>query len=269
MVANMRGWGITFALLLATGASAESSAVVSTVGTGSIIPNLIAPSSDSTQISVIVDPGVRGTRDLRSQRLRQARQDVLNGTYVPADLMRALAEAGDGLAAQRYVRLLQAEPGAPASDLAYFSAVAVGSGRVWTLGTMIKAMHALDPTNEPRDRVRKYITVLYPHAWAGNTLALEAVAAFNGEGRLFGALSDRTRQRILDEARTHGGGRLELSLAMTLLERARMGSPTAPSDTAQAKELLELAVASDQIAVHTTAANLLRLIQPTEGGDND
>ncbi|MFC6585187.1 hypothetical protein [Sulfitobacter aestuariivivens] len=176
--------------------------------------------------------------------------------------MRQLALAGDGLAAQRYARqLISGRVAASPSDIAYFSAIAVGTGRVWTLGPMIEAMHKLDPAQEPRARVRKYIKVLYPYAWAGNALALDALVAFNGEGRLFGPLSDATRDRILSEAQTQGDGRIELGLAMAILESER--SKTTPDSSAldQARSYLATAEASGHLAVRTTAQNLLRLME--------
>lgn len=233
-----------------------------------IIPNLIAPDKSSTRIAVKVEKGLNSSKRLRSVALRNARTALHSGGVVSTEHLRALAQAGDGLAAQRYVRRIQAaDTPAPPSDLAYFSAVAVGTGRIWTLGTMVNAMHRLDPATEPRERVRKYIKVLYPHAWAGNTLALQAVADFNGTGRLFGALSDRTRDRILAQSRKHGNGRIELGMAMGLLERSRAAEKPDPDDLAQARSLLKRAEASQHLAVATSAQNLLRLMDAGQTGD--
>lgn len=226
-----------------------------------IIPNLIAQADSDARISVTVDRGLRSSKPLPTAALRIARTALHNGQAIHASDLRALAQAGDGLAAQRYVRLLQASRLHPdPSDLAYFSAIAVGTGRVWTLGTMIEAMHKLNPQFEPKERVNQYIKVLYPHAWAGNSLALQAVLSFNGEGRLFGPLSEATRDRILAEAREHGDGRLELGMAMGLLEQTRAAVRADRNDLIQARNLLELAQRSDHLAVATTAQNLLRLV---------
>ena len=229
---------------------------------GPIIPILVAPAEDTAQVSVTVDRGLRSSKRLRTRALRQARADMQAGQTISTEHLRALANAGDGLAAQRYVRSLMADPAtADPSDVAYFSAIAVGTGRIWTLKTMIASMHQLDPKTEPRERIRKYIRVLYPHAWAGNSLALEALVAFNGEGRLFGPLSDKTRDKILAEARESGDGRTELSLAMGILEHERTKSAPDPKAIAEARGFLELAKASDHLAVRTTAENLLRMIE--------
>lgn len=243
--------------------------VVAQNASGPIIPNLIAPDIEASRISVTVDKGLTSSKRLRTNALRRARLLLHEGGEVSADDLRTLAEVGDGLAAQRYVRVLTSGANAPSqSDLAYFSAVAVGTGRVWTLGTMVDALHHLDPATEPAERVRKYMQVLYPHAWAGNALALDAVVAFNGEGRLFGALSDRTRERILTEARKLGDGRIEFGIAMGLLERTRAAQTPDPADLVLAREMLELASASDHLAVSTSARNLLRMMDNPQTDDS-
>lgn len=231
-----------------------------------IIPNLFGPNTDAANVSVVVTPGLTSNRNLRNS-LRNARTRMQKGGEVSARELRALANAGDGLASQRYVRLLQAEEAEPnPSDLAYYAAVAVGTGRVWTLRTMIEAMHQLDPKTEPRQRVRKYIQVLYPHAWAGNLAALQAVVEFNGEGRLFGPLSDKTRTRIQVEAAKHGDGRIELGIAVAMLERLRATENPNRTDQAYARRLLQQSANSTHLAVATSAQNLLLLIGPPETG---
>ncbi|MFT5797420.1 MAG: hypothetical protein ACI84R_001480 [Candidatus Azotimanducaceae bacterium] len=234
-----------------------------------IIPNLIAQDTSNSRISVTVEEGLTSSRRLRSGALRKARVTLHEGGEVSAANLRSLADLGDGLAAQRYVRLLLASDTlATASDLAYYSAIAVGTGRVWTLGTMVDAMRKLDPKTEPTLRVNRYIKTLYPHAWAGNTLALQAVVAFNGEGRLFGPLSDTTRDRILDEARKTGNGRVELGMAVGLLERTRATDLPDPVILDQARDLLQLAQASQHLAVSTSAQNLLRLMDLAQADEN-
>lgn len=229
-----------------------------------VIPILVAPAEDTAQLAVKVERGLTSSKRLRSSTLRRARAALHRGEPVSTPNLAALARAGDGLAAQRYVRILlsdkaQADP----SDIAYFAAIAVGTGRIWTLKPMIRAMHELSPETEPKERIRKYIRVLYPHAWAGNGLALDALVAFNGEGRLFGPLSDKTRDKILAQARGLGDGRIELSLAMGILEQERASDQPDPKALAQARSYLDLAKASDHLAVSTTAQNLLRMIENT------
>ncbi len=212
----------------------------------------------SRQISVQVLPNIT-TRSLRQAALRQARLDMQAGYEISENNLRDLAKHGDGLAALKYVRLLVSRYGGQrehASDIAYFGAIAVGTGRIWPLADMIKAMHALNPETEPKSRINKYITVLYAHAWAGNGLALDAVIDLNGEDRLFGKLSERTRQRILNQARENGTGRAELRMAVNLM----MNPDLTSSDEELARTYLSRAVATDNLAVKVTAANLLLLL---------
>jgi len=226
-----------------------------------IIPILVGASEKAAQVSVVVDRGLRSSKRLK-RSLRVARKAMQEGEEISLPDMRALAMARDGLAAQRYVRAMQA--GAVErnpSDLAYLAAIAVGTGRVWTLKPMIEAMRELDPATEPKDRINTYIRVLYPHAWAGNALALEALVLFNGEGRLFGPLSDTTRDRILAQAKKQADGRTELRLAMGILETERAKDTADAAQMAQAAAYLEAAAQSDHLDVSTTAQNLRRMIE--------
>lgn len=221
------------------------------------IPLPFTNDTTADRISVTVSPGRRNMRGL-SASLITARQQMHAHQPVSDENLRRLADADDGLAAQLYVRrLLATDPAAQTpSDIAYYSAIAVGTGRVWTLPDMIDAMYLLDPATEPRNRLRKYIQVLYPYAWAGNTLALDAIIAFNGEGKLFGALSDSTRAKILEQSKRNGDGLIELRLAMALLEQDDLSE----SQQNQAKGFLQLAQASSHLGVMTAAQNLIELM---------
>jgi len=201
------------------------------------------------QISVTVDRGLTRTASLPTEALRQARRDMLAGlTIADADLA-ALADSRDGRAAQDYVRRLVSSGTGSASDIAYYGSIAVASGRVWTLPDAVKAMLTLDPATEPRDRVAAHIAMLYPHAWAGNTLALDALIALNGKGRLFGPMSEKTRARIVETGRRAGDGRVALQMAMAALRD--------PADPVAARIWLTEAQGANHLGVRTTAAALL------------
>lgn len=228
------------------------------------IPMPFAPDSEARKISVVVTKGRHTMRGL-PDRLVEARRRMHARLVVSDENLRALAARGDGLAAQKYVRLLvgRGEAVQAASDVAYYSAIAVGTGRVWTLPDMVRAMQHLDPKTEPKDRIRKYIQVLYPHAWAGNALALQAVVDFNGEGRLFGALSKATRDKILAEARESGDGRTELRMALALMERDTLSD----KDKKEAVRLLESAAQTTHPGIRAAAENMLRQLNETDAAD--
>jgi len=135
--------------------------------------------------------------------------------------------------------------------------VAVGTGRVWTLPEAVEAMRRLDPATEPPERVRAHMAMLYPHAWAGNALALEALIDLNGEGRLFGPLSAATRERVLEQGDRAGDGRAALRLALKDLQE---GGPTNLARDDLARDALARAMAGDDLAVQAVADNLLALL---------
>lgn len=217
-------------------------------------PLPFAIDKESREISVVVDRGLRSMRGLPSRELRTARQAMFDGEPVEPDLLRRLADHGDTLAAFRYVDILMARGlEENASDVAYYSAIAVGGGRVWVLPEMVSALHLLDPNTEPKSRINKYIQILYPHAWAGNSLALDAVIDFNGEGRLFGPLSNATRDRIDTALEEKQDGRGDLKRATEILKDENLTD----QDLAMAMTYLRRAEMANHLAVATTAANLI------------
>lgn len=208
--------------------------------------------TEANQISVVVKEGLSSNAGL-SDALRLARTNLQDGLEIGPAELKELAGRYDGLAAQRYVRLLQADRTATASDIAYYATIAVSTGRVWTLPDAIAAMLLLDPTTEPPDRIRVYASVIYAHAWAGNPMALDALIDLNGEGRLFGALSEATRLKIIEQDAANGGGRAVMRLALRLLSQ-----PTrTPEEEAQLEEYLSRAAAVNNLAISVTATNLI------------
>ena len=221
-------------------------------------PMTIPTDPASRQISVVVDKGLTHTRQLPRRSLRDARKAMIAKQVVSDDDLRALAEYGDGLAAKKYVDLVLGREGLTkdnASDVAYFASIAAQQGRVYALDEMVSAMMYLDPESEPQVRKRQLIKVLYPYAWEGNSLAMDAVIDYNGEGKLFGALSERTRQRILDHAE-NSDGRVELRFALQILTSDQITQ----ADLDRATAYLERAERSRTLAVVTTAANLKTLL---------
>ena len=230
--------------------TATDSAADSATDTATDTAMLLFPApAAARRISVTVDKGLTRTVTLPTAALRQARRDMLAGKEIPDADLRALADRHDGRAAQDYVRrLLRAGTGTP-SDIAFYGSIAVASGRVWTLPDAVAAMRALDPATEPRARVAQAVAMLYPHAWAGNALAQDALIALNGKGRLFGPMSEKTRARLLEAGRRAGDGRVALQMALTALRD--------PADPVAARLWLHEAQGARDLAIRTTAAALL------------
>lgn len=226
------------------------------------LPLALPAAAETRRISVVVTPGLSGTDKLADPALRTARKEMLADRPVSDADLRALADNQDGLAALKYVRrLMGQQPAASASDIAYYGSIAVSTGRIWPLADTLAAMRRLDPASEPKERLKLYLAVLYPHAWAGNTLALDAVIDLNGEGRLFGAMSESTRQRLIEQGRAAGDGRILLRLALNLLAE----TDRSPAEEALLAGYLAEAAAVKDLAVSTTAANLITLMQTNAG----
>jgi len=209
------------------------------------------------QISVVVRPNLSHTSKLPTDALRLARQAMLDDLPITDADLRTLADHGDGLAAQTYVRRLAVQRADP-SDIAYYGTIAVSTGRVWSLPDVVAALHRLNPKTEPPERTRAYAEMLYPHAWAGNSLAMDALIDLNGEGKLFGPMSEDTRKRIVAQDDETGDGRAALRLSLVLLQKPRLGD----KDRALLQRYLDRAAASDNLTVKATAANILALRQP-------
>jgi len=217
----------------------------------------IAPDAEASRISIVVTPNLSHTKRLPTAELRAARKDMLAGTDISDDLLRGISLHYDGLAAQKLVERMLADGAEKhASDIAYFGSIAVSTGRIKSLRPAIAAMMQLDVAAEPAERVRVYAAMLYGHAWAGNPMALDAVMDLNGEGKLFGPLSEKTRAKIVAQGKAAGDGRVALRLAVGLIDR-----PDAPmADLEQARTYLVQAAAGPHFAVKTTATNLLTIV---------
>jgi hypothetical protein len=202
---------LTLAALLVAFASPAGAQIIA----ADALPLMPPPPHETTRIGVTVFPGLASNAGL-PDRLRAARQAMHRGETLPPETLRELADRRDGLAAQRYVDWLRVDAGSP-TDIATYAAIAAGTGRIALLDDFIAALYHLDPATEPAERTSLYMTVLYAHAWEGNLLALDAVVDLNGDDRLFGALSERTRDRIFAADTAHAPGRGALRLALSLL----------------------------------------------------
>jgi hypothetical protein len=223
---------------------------------------VIAPSlpydPEGAKVSVITAQALSGTNKLPPGDMRKARKALIAGAEISDAMLRDLADKGDSLAAQHLVRrLVDRGLAANASDIAWYGSFAVGTGKVFLMRDTIAAMRLLNPETEPTERKRAYVAMLYPHAWAGNTLALDAVIELNGEGRLFGPMSDETRAKVKETGEQLGGPRFALRQAVVLLQTTPLGE----ADRAEARRYLAQAVQSADIGTRTTAENLLRQLE--------
>jgi hypothetical protein len=208
------------------------------------------PDDASATVSVTVIEGLRSNARVPTEALRTARKAMQDGQDIAVDDLKALADLGDGLAAQRLVRLIgSGGTEASTSDLAHYAGIAVGTGRVAMLPTLVEALLRIDPLTEPPERVAAHASVIYAHAWAGNALAMDALIALNGEGRLFGPLSDATRSKIEAAGDEAGDGRIFLTMALVDLQPG--------GDPARAAGYLTRAAEGSSMMVRLAAETLL------------
>lgn len=222
---------------------------------GALLP---PPPAETARIGVTVFAGLQSNTGL-PDRLRDGRAALHAGAPIIPAMLRDLADRRDGLAAQRLLNWLLTEAEDPSpSDIATYAAIAAGTGRTTSFDDFVAALYQLDPATESSERKRLYMAVLYPHAWAGNLLALDAVVDLNGPGRLFGELSDATRERILEADAAAGMGRAALRLAINLLAQPTRND----REEAQVDAYLTRAMAGADVMIRTIAANLLDARQP-------
>jgi hypothetical protein len=126
---------------------------------------------------------------------------------------------------------------------------------------MIDAMRYIDPATEPEERIKRYIAVIYAHAWAGNSLALDAVIEFNGPGKLFGEMGNATRRRLEEQARLADNGRIELRLALRLLETESLSE----REQDLVRGYLETVSKSEVLGMRAIALNLTGLLDEKYG----
>jgi hypothetical protein len=232
------------------------------MATAQTIPIPIYDDKEKRLVSVEVIRGLERTTSLDDPELRDARRRMNAGETISDEHLRGLAENRDGLAAIKYVeRLVEKGVRENASDIAFFASTAVGTGRVWPLPEMIDAMRYIDPATEPEERIKRYIAVIYAHAWAGNSLALDAVIEFNGPGKLFGEMGNATRRRLEEQARLADNGRIELRLALKLLETESLTE----REQDLVRGYLETVSKSEVLGMRAIALNLTGLLDEKYG----
>ncbi len=230
------------------------------LGSGAIAQAIsmnIPPDKTHRQVAVIVTKGLTSTKKLPTPELKDARKRMLAGKDVTPDELRALSDNGDGLAAQKYERFLVSTMAtSTASDIAYYGSIALGDGRVWALPAVVDALRHLDPATEPAERKKAYAAVLFPYAWAGNALALDAIIDLSGKDQLLGEMSKVTQDRIAAQGEKAGDGRVALRLAIALMQKPERSK----ADVGLAQHFLKRAQASDNLQVQATANNLSSLL---------
>jgi TPR repeat protein len=202
----------------------------------------------------VFDDRVTETRDLPSLELQQARRRMIAGEQISWDMMRALADHGDGLAAFRLAERIEGlnDPSL-LSDAAFYYATAAYTNRDYAVGPLVRILKRQDVEFSPR-RLEHLETALRALALSGDEKAAKALTDFYMTGRPFGRQPERALEFRLDLAEAGNA-----DAAMALVLEALSGSGPVPLDEAQVQRLLETVEASDDLGLRTTAQNLRRM----------
>jgi hypothetical protein len=199
---------------------------------------------------VVLPPAIGG-----NPWLKDLRRSMLKGRELSDKQLQTLADAGEGLAAARYAKRLEARKDpAYLDDAAHYYSIAVYMGRDFALPRLIALIGAPD-AEFGRARLRNLRTVLERSARKGNAVAAAGLADLLLRDDPFEADIPRARELLLVAAQA-GNAKAAVDLALSQIQ----GAPGLPPDPEAAREALELAAESPDPGVQAMALTLLRQI---------
>jgi len=199
---------------------------------------------------VVLPPAIAG-----DPWLKDLRKSMLKGQDLSDRELQTLADAGEGLAAARYAKRLEARND-PAflDDAAHYYSIAVYMDRDFALPRLISLVAAPNAEFSPA-RLRNLRAVLERAARDGNPVAVAGLARLLLDGAPFGADVPRARELLLVAAQA-GDADAAVELALSLIQ----GTPGLPPDPQAAGEALELAANSPDPGVQAMALTLSKQI---------
>ncbi|WP_406736536.1 hypothetical protein [Thioclava sp. GXIMD4215] len=198
--------------------------------------------------------GVSATRQLPSAQLRHTRRAMIEDRPVTINRLRALADAGDGLAAFNFAKILEAEHRSDLrADIAHYYAIAVHTGRVFAVNRLIETTDrglAEGAFEGAATRLRQIGQALEFAAVHGNANAASRVAEAWRTGDLFGT-------QDAEKATEYGqlaiaNGNLNLASQM-IVEKAKA------KDSDGLQQVLELVGQNANIGMLALGQNVVRL----------
>lgn len=207
------------------------------------------------RVDFVFDNAVRRTNDLPTAALRAARRRMISGGNIGSSDMRALADAGDGLAAFRYAKLLQAsDTPDPNGAAALYYATAAYAGRAFAVPPLARLLKD-QGANYSAARLKHCLNAMTVQALSGNSVAATLLGQMYADGAPFGRDLVKA-QTFLAMAAGGGSPQAVLQLGVALMSD--------PDDKATghlgARSALTQAAAGEDLSVRVTAENLLRLI---------
>ncbi|MFN3722556.1 MAG: hypothetical protein ACK4VZ_05890 [Paracoccaceae bacterium] len=207
------------------------------------------------QIDFVFDNAVRKTRDLPTAALQRTRKKMNSGAAMSFRELQSLADAGDGLAAFRLGKRLEAQGKPdPKGAAAHYYAIAAYTGRAFAVPPLARMLKD-DGAGYSAGRLRHGLNAMTVQALSGNPVAATLLGKMYADGTPFGHDLAKA-ERFL--AMTKGGSSPKVILQLGV---ALMSDPAdALTGHAGAMSALTLAASGEDLAVRVTAENLLRLI---------
>lgn len=237
---------------------------LATSATAQPMPQHLDVLQEVVRIEFVFDNAVRRTNDLPTAALRAARRQMISGEYVGPSALRALADAGDGLAAFRYAKLLQeSETPDLTGGAAHYYAIAAYTGRDFAVPPLARLLRD-EGAGYSASRLTHSLNAMTVQALSGNPVAATLLGQMYADGVPFGRDLVQA-QTFLGMAPDGGNPRALLQLGMTMMSDAADAASGHPG----ARSALSLAAASEDLSVRVTAENLLRLIDPMPSPQNE
>jgi len=193
--------------------------------------------------------GITATRQLPAS-LQTVRRNLIAGQRVRTADLRALADAGDSLAQMRFAKQLSemSDPSLIRAQVHYY-AMAAYNGRDGAVRPLLSLLRAQGATLDA-SALANAEAALSAQGAHGQVDAIAGLAKFYTAGAPFGAKPEEGLAMLTRLARS-GDEDVALDLALQLIAQGE------DANLEDAREFLEIAAASSDIAVKTTATSLL------------
>ncbi len=197
---------------------------------------------------VVLPPAIAG-----SPWLKDLRKSMLRGRDLSDKQLQTLADAGEGLAAARYAKRLEARADPEyLDDAAHYYSIAVYMGRDFAVPRLVAILSKPEAEFGPA-RLRNLRAVLDRAARKGDPVAAAGLADLLIAGVPFGPDIPRARDLLLAAAEA-GDDKAALRLALDLIQ----GADGLPPDPETARRALELAAVNPDPGVQAMVLTLQR-----------
>lgn len=206
------------------------------------------------RVDFVFDNKVTRTKDLPSRGLQAARKRMVSGGRVSINDLRALADAGDGLAAYRFAKLLQtASPPAKPGVAAHYYAISAYTGRSFAVAPLAKLLID-EGADYKASLLKQSLNALTIQAISGNAAASKLLGQMYSDGVPFGRDLTQAQHFLTLAGQSDPAAALKLGLAL-------IADPAdAALDHVGARAALGLAMQGSNLSAQITAQNLLRLL---------